>query len=293
MAEIDDRWNAVDQWWSDYIRDQESGLIDLQNLLEKLDQAWEQSDCQFDRDPLVGDWTETSPQAGPLRTNQEENWSQWLAHLIRDSSGEYTATLFGPQFNTMSTRVRCERAYHDEELHDRRVDILTEFGGRGITIEVKIGDEHYAKTPQTAYLTEKHHRRDLEWTHYLLLPESKQGALAGVFGDRLDDVESSRPTITPSGTEEREITVLYWSEVARALRKALLANDEPDPHWSASAYLFTTLIEEQILQFYARPSLQKYRGTSLGVSDVERLQSIDPDDQIEYLDGFVEAIHHG
>lgn len=293
MAEINARWNAVDQWWSDYARDQESGLIELYNLLEKLNQTWEQSDCRFDQDPLVGDWTETSPQAGPLRTNQEENWSQWLAHLIRDSTGEYAALLFGPQFDRMPTRVRCERAYHDEELHDRRVDILAEFGGRGITIEVKIGDEHYAKTPQTAYLTEKHHRRDLEWTHYLLLPETKHGELAGVFDDRLDVVEGRRPTISASGMQECDVTVLYWSEVAQTLRETLLANSESALHWCASAYLFTTLIEEQILQFYALPSLQEYRQTSLGVSDIERLQSIEPDDQIEYLDGLLEATNHG
>jgi hypothetical protein len=292
MAEIDAQWDVIDPWWIDYVQEQQSDLNELSGLLEELNQAWEQSDSKFDEDPLVGDWTETSPQAGPLRTNQEENWSQWLAHLLRDASDGFIAEFLDSQLDT-PTRVRCERAFHDEELHDRRVDILAEFGQQGVTIEVKIGDEHYGKTPQTAYLTEKHHRRNLDWTHYLLLPKAKQNALQGVFGNRLEGNGSRRPTITATGAEECDITVIYWSEVAQTLRRTLLAAIEPSTHWIASAYLFTTLIEEQILRFYARSSLKQYRHASLGISDIERLQSINPDDQIEYLDALLEEISHG
>jgi hypothetical protein len=190
------------------------------------------------------------------------------------------------------THVCCERAYHDEELHDRRVDILAEFEDLGMTIEVKIGDEHYGKTPQTAYLTEKHHHRDLDWTHYLLLPQSKSDALRDTFDDRLRE-EDERTVITPAVSEEQHVSVIYWSEVAQALRRTLLTDAEPSTHWIASAYLFTTLIEERILGFYALPVLDEHRTTSVGVSDVERLQSIDPDDQITYLDEQLEEITHG
>lgn len=293
MAEIDAQWDAINPWWDDYVKEQERGLIKLRELLEELNQTWKQSESKFDEDPLVGDWSETSPQAGPLRTNQEENWSQWLAHLLRDSTGEFSAELLDSQFDTTPTRVRCERAYHDEELHDRRVDILAEFGSQGVTIEVKIGDEHYEKTPQTAYLTEKHHQRNLDWTHYLLLPESREDALQGAFSERLTDDEDREPTITATVSEEREITVIYWSEVAQALRRTLLADIEHSTHWAASAYLFTTLIEEQILRFYALSSLEDYRTASLGISDIERLQSINPDDQIHYLDALLEEVNHG
>jgi hypothetical protein len=88
MTEINAGWNVIDPWWNEYVQEQESDLIKLWELLQRLNQTWEQSESDFEEDPLVGDWTETSPQAGPLRTNQEENWSQWLAHLIRGSSGE-------------------------------------------------------------------------------------------------------------------------------------------------------------------------------------------------------------
>jgi len=260
--------------------------------VKALNRRWEQSNVSFDADPLVADWTESNPQAGPLRTNQEENWSQWLAHLIRDSSGGYTTDMFNLQFNTVPTRVRCERAYHDEDLHDRRVDILAEFESRGVTIEVKIGDEHYQKTPQTAYLTEKHHQRNLDWAHYLLLPHSKQDVIQQVFGDQMSDPESHRPTITATGSNACDITVIYWEDVAQTLRRTLLSDTEQSAHWNASAYLFTTLIEEQILRFYALPSLDEYRYESLGISEIERIQTIDSDEQVEYLEHLLAEITH-
>jgi hypothetical protein len=99
--------------------------------------------------------------------------------------------------------------------------------------------------------------------------------------------------ISADEPEERDITVIYWSDVAQALRRTLLNEVESSIHWSASAYLFTTLVEEQILQFYAFPSLEKYQDTSLGISDIERLQSISPEDQIMYLTTVLEEIAHG
>lgn len=292
MTDLEAQWETIDPWWDSYVREHESGLIKLHDQLDTLNREWAQSAIPYDEDPLMCDWTESNPQDGPLRTNQEENWSQWLAHLVRDSTGGYCAEMLASRFDTIPTRVRCERAYHDEELHDRRVDLLAEFGELGVTIEVKIGDEHYKKTPQTAFLTEKHHQRDLDWAHYLLLPRSKSDALQATFGDRLSKSDE-KTTIAAAEPGEQEIMIIYWSDVAQSLRRTLFADAEPGTHWSASAYLFITLIEEQILRFYALPSLMEYRTSSLGVSDVEQLQSIDPDNQIAYFDDLLEEINHG
>lgn len=293
MTELDPVWQATDEWWEDYVADQEDDLNQLRGIIREFDRMWERSTCAFDRDPLVEDWTKKHPQAGPLRTNQEENWSQWLAHLLRDSSGEWTANLFGSRFDKAPSHVRCERAFHDDELHDRRVDILAEFAEQGLTIEVKVGDEHYEKTPQTAYITEKHYQRDLDWSHYLLLPEDKQLALRNAFGTRLKEAENDRKTIATDCPRECDVTVITWSDIARSLRWTLLNGRETNTHWAASAYLFTTLIEEQILQFYSLPGLEKYQDVSFGISDIDRLQSITPEDQITYFDTLLEEITNG
>lgn len=244
--------------------------------------------CLFNRDPLVEDWSETNPSAGPLRS-QEENWSQWLAHLLRSSSGEFTRELFGESFDCTPTSVRRELVYRDEELHDRRVDILVEWANRGVSIEVKIDDEEYAKTPQTAYLTEKHHSRNIEWTHLILLPERKHTALSDTFGARIEDQGENRPTIASNGAEELDVTVVYWHEVSQALRRVLLDNTESSPHWMASGYLFITLIEQKIERFYTNPAVLAYLDAPVSVSDLDRLQTIDPREQIEYLTGTLEV----
>jgi len=287
MTGLNSGWQSIDSWWDSYVHEQEKSLVELQEIIAELNDTWAESECAFNQDPLVEDWTETSPQAGPLRTNQEENWSQWLAHLIRSSSGDFTRELFGDHFDTAPKFVRCERAFSDEELHDRRVDIIVEFADCGISIEVKKGDEDYRKTPQTAFLTEKHHQREFNWTHFLLLPESKHAALSSTFGAQMEDADGERPTIVAEGNHELDVTVMYWEEVSRALRRTLLAGSE-SVHWTASAYLFTTLIEQQISRFYAVPSLDDYRDSSLGISDIERLQSIDPNDQIAYFETVLE-----
>jgi hypothetical protein len=292
MTELDTPWATVDWWWERYVEAQEADLTELHQLFDALAQTWDESDCPFNTDPLSADWTATSPQTGPLRVNQEENWSQWLAHLIRDSTGEWLSTLFGPRFDLSPSDVQCERPFHDEELHDRRVDILAEFPNYGLTIEVKIGDEDYEKTPQTAYLTEKHHPDTSTWTHYLLLPPVKRGALQDTFENRMTDREEHRPTIATESTHERDIRVLYWDEVAYTLRTTLLDASEPSIHWTASAYLFTTLIEEQILQFYPIPDVTERHNANLGVPDIERLQSTTPNDQIKYLDAVLSESTH-
>lgn len=78
-----------------------------------------------------------------MRTNQEENRSRWLAQLLRDSSWQFTSKLFSDTGDRSLYLVRCERAYHDEDIHDRRVEIIALFEDRDISIEVKKGDENY------------------------------------------------------------------------------------------------------------------------------------------------------
>lgn len=289
MVELDADWGTLDGWWQQFVQNQKRDLEKLRTKIAALDEAWAQSDCVFDVDPLAADWTETNPQAGPLRA-QEENWSQWLAHILRSSSGDFVSTLFDDVYTSPPATVRREQAYHDDELHDRRVDIILEWPNYGLSIEVKIDDTAYEKTPQTAYLTEQHHSRDLQWRHYLLVPEAKRSAVSEIFGSRLD-VDGDRPTITPDGTAEQPVTVVYWLEVSQGLRQDLLTDGDASPHWQASAYLLITLIEQKILQFYADPLLTEMFDTTVGVSDIDRIQSIEPRDQLEYLERTMDSQH--
>lgn len=285
-------WTNVDEWWQRYVEQQAEELNDLESLFRELEHHWEQSPSPYRADPLTVDWSATNQQPGPMRLGQEENWSRWLSQLISDSRGAFTRDLFGEQFDDTPDTVRCERAYHDEELHDRRVDIVGNTGEHGMTIEVKIADENYEKTLQAAYLVEQHDERSLDWSHFLLLPQEKQSVIQTDFEGRFDN-QTSRPILRADGDFEVDVTVLFWCDVAQSLRKVLYTDAERTPHWNASAYLCITLIEQQIQRHYPESSITGLETASASIPDIERLQSIDPEEQLSHLRAFVEATTNG
>jgi len=126
MSQLDLSWDVVDEWWLRYTSGLTGELVELHDVLRELNEQWEASACPFDVDPLAINWTTDIPQSGPLRTNQEENWSRWLAQLIRDSMGAFTTAVFGTELDPQALQVRCEKAFQDEQLHDRRVDSIAQ-----------------------------------------------------------------------------------------------------------------------------------------------------------------------
>ncbi len=66
------QWCVVDDWWEQAGTTNTETITDLQALFETLNEQWRGSPACFDRDPLCAEWRDN----GPLRTVQEENWSQ-------------------------------------------------------------------------------------------------------------------------------------------------------------------------------------------------------------------------
>jgi len=117
-------WEEIDPWWKVHAREQQEELVELYKLMEDLSEKWKRSDSRFDQDPLAVDWSESSNKTGPLNTGREENWSDWLAHLIRSSPGYFIRELFVEEFDSEPEYVKREKAFQDEEESDRRADIL-------------------------------------------------------------------------------------------------------------------------------------------------------------------------
>lgn len=277
----DGEWSDLDPWWDTYGDATATEVAELQVVLEEVTNQWAQSESRFDDDPLAVNWTSATEMAGPLRPNQEENWSQWLAHLLRSSTGPFLVTLFGKQFDTQPEHVRREIHLPDPSDSDRYADILVFDKTRGISIEVKKGDEHYGKTAHTAGLVESQYSR--EWTHYLLLPRFKIPALRADSETTIVDPDDGRPRI--KSEQSNDIETLYWEDVSSALRRLLLTDREANPHWDASAYLFCSLIEQHILQFNPRPLVEQ---RASGNPVLHRLESLsvaigDVEEQIQYL----------
>lgn len=237
-------WPEIDPWWETYSEHQRQEAAEVATLLEELNDTWQQSDSRFDTDPLSTDWTAHSSTRGPLRPNQEENWSQWLAHLLR-SNEDFVSELFGEHFDDSPDTVQREvyLPASNPDNPDRYADILLFAGRHGISIEVKKGDEHYEKTTHTAGLVENHHYND--WEHYLLLPDSKTNALEASFEDDLV-IDQERPQIASEHSDP--IDIVFWRDVTAAIRDTL-RRGEGTNHWEASAYVFCTLVEQKILGF--------------------------------------------
>ena len=283
-------WEEIDPWWKVHAREQQEELVELYKLMEKLSDKWKQSDSRFDQDPLAVDWSESSNKTGPLNTGREENWSDWLAHLLRSSPGYFIRELFAEEFDSKPEYVKREKAFQDEEESDRRADILLYFEGEGISIEVKLNDENYGKTGHTAHLIER--RDDRDWTHFLLLPKYNEKLLKNVFGSKIRWSEEPRAVI-PS-ERYSDVEVIYWKDVSLALRRILLYGDNLPPHWEASAYLFITLVEQKLFRIHPYSFVERnvIEDSDATFSDIDRLKTIDVKDQIEYLSSLMEVEKH-
>jgi len=282
VKEKSEEWLDIDPWWNVYAEDQQKELDELHELMQQLSKQWKQSDCLFDQDPLAEDWSEESRKTGPIRPGLEENWSYWLTHLFRTSTGDFTEDLFGDRFDAKPEKVQCELVFYDEEGKDRRADILLKYERKGISIEVKIGDTNYGKTPQTAHLIEKEDERD--WDHHILVPKSKISIMRDILGSNYRDEGDSLPII--SSERYPDIDVIYWWDVSRALRRTLLYGENENPHWQSSAYLFIDLIEQKISKIYNKNFVDRnvVKEREPTFSDIKRISSIETQDQIEYFE---------
>lgn len=256
-------WEGLASWWGTYVDAQHEAIAELTDVLDTANEQWRAADSIFNEDPLATDWHSRRRSTGPLRINQEENWSQWLAHTIRSAPPAFLISLFGTEFNQRSLSVEREVFLPDAGGTDRYVDILLSSGDRGVSIEVKKGDEHYGKTRHTASLVESQFYR--EWDHYLLLPKHKLPALRQSFGAELDEDRETQPVIR--STISTDIEVLYWQDVSSTLRDVLLSGGELDGHWEASAFLLCALIEQKIARFVPKPVVDR----TIGSTDVMQL----------------------
>lgn len=247
-----DQWACFEPWWESYLTAQHEALSSVKSIFTEVQQQWEQSSSRFDNGPLSAEWTGNDPMEGPLWTRQEENWSQWLAHLIRTAPSSFTEDLFGVEYRIRPRFVEREQLLTHGDMINRFPDILVQYPKSGVSIEVKKGDKAYKKTIDTAELIEIHYPKD--WSHLLLLPMRKKSVLRDTFDNAFADTEE-RPVIRTD--RANDIHIVYWEDVSRIIRRVLQNEHEVDAHWEASAYVFATLIEEKIAKFVPQPAIEK------------------------------------
>lgn len=192
---------------------------DIVRLIAEIE-SWNAALAHCGGDPAVDNWLSFRP----LRTEREEDWSDWLQHLIVTSrSSRLLVTLLGSAWRGQPVDVRRELP-----VGDRRADLVVRGpGGLRAQIEVKVGDRAFAKTDTTAALLEAVDPG--QWAHVLLVPPW-DAALARA----------------ETGGATARVTVRTWDEVAVILRVSLWRCEE-SVSWCVWARAFCGAIEQRLL----------------------------------------------
>lgn len=264
---LDDGWADLDDWWRTYTEARQEDVKELLAALDMADETWAAGPSPFDTDPLSADWQTAQGSTGPIRLGREEDWSYGLADLLRSGSGVLIDELFDTAHEGTPDSVETEAHLPGGSETTRYEDILINYPGGGISIEVKIGDTNLKKTVETAALVERHHFGD--WTHVLLLPAYQHPQLRDTFGEALTEPAAGPPiiTATPFDNRDVEVQIRNWQDISTALRAILQRNDEISSHWAASAYVVCTLIEQRILGFAPKPLVERLAVTDDIVHD--------------------------
>jgi len=248
-----DSWSELDSWWETYAATGHETAVNIGELLAQSNAQWEASAAPFDSDPLAADLTDERLQRGPLRPGREESWSRWFARVLNSSAALVREIFDVPVTESPRDIALEDRLQKDGDGH-RRPDILLFHADHGISIEVKLDDERYGKTGETAALVERAYD-DVRWMHTLLLPGRKHG--------RLESLVS--PTITDDGDGFQSIewdtpgpvAIVHWEDVTTAIRAVLRRGEGGDDQWAANAYLFCAVVEQELLQFQPEPVIRK------------------------------------
>lgn len=218
-------WAEVDAW-ADAVEKQ---LRPRREAVNKLRRSWSSSLSELGGDPTERNWASFRP----LRRQREEDWSDWLAQLLEDSSTGHFASLLFATVTEEERRTGLALPHVEREVPcgSARADLFVTWNsGRGTHIEVKVGDPNLAKTSDTADALERLVRPDL--SHYILL-----------LTNQLDAWEAACIRIP---CMRARVQVRTWLDVAIALRLSIRRNDE-SLVWRVWAHAFCGAIEQDLL----------------------------------------------
>jgi len=218
--------------------------------------AWDERLRDYGGDPCHRDWDKFRP----LRLEREEDWSDWLAHLLENSrTGKLAWEIFQNAIETKQADLAEPEVQREFSTPDgtRRADLLIEWKNGLVThIEVKIWDENFEKTFETA---KKLRLKLPKLTNFILIPKESLPKWRDIEGKQAQDSAVTISTIT-------------WNNVAVALRKDLWVGKE-DISWMAWAYSFFGAIEQKLLGQVRMDMNMGYHGpVSLGLQQKSQVE---------------------
>ena len=220
-------WSVIDGLIPLFQKISEEKYKDLFKLLDR----WDKKLNDFGGDPTHYNWHNFRP----LRLNREEDWSDWLAHLIDSSkTGSFSGILFSKTQNPSLEYASPTWVRREDIHHGYRADLIIRWKTNQYThLEVKTGDPHMAKTYATGrMLQNKYMAEPLAWKDVILL-----------LSEQISDWES----IVDLDASNKEVQVITWEDVCVALRRSL-SSSEPIT-WKALAYNYLGAIEQHVIGF--------------------------------------------
>lgn len=219
-------WHIFDSMVSTLSSFYKNRYKEFQSLYSK----WDKELKVYGGEPSNFNWNNFRP----LRLSREEDWSDWLIHLISKSqTGYFSFHLFRIENTTKNDYSRP--AYIDREVSykRRRADIIIKWkNGIYSHVEIKIGDENLVKTYDTAKAMRSYYNTlKSKWYDFIIILESQ--------------VEN---WVKIDNSKKCYIKYLTWNDVAIALRKSILISNEP-LSWKVWAYSFLGAIEQKLLYF--------------------------------------------
>jgi len=211
-------------------------LEEQYNLFLPLLERWNVIFSALGKDPTYLNWDHFRP----LRLTREEDWADWLAHLIQTSeTGNFSRYLL--QIDNITSYSKPVRVLREDMCRQYRADLIIEWQKQKFThIEVKIGDMHLVKTfPASEVFQEKYQVKNENWTNYILL-----------LSEQVPEWENIATNIT----SDIQIKAITWEEVCIALRKALIKDEHLT--WKVWAWSYLGAIEQLIIGYkgYQLPS---------------------------------------
>ncbi len=221
--------------------------------LESLLATWDARLGDLGGDPGRDDWTRFRP----LRLSREEDWSDWLGHLLEHArSGRFPARLFGASVQE-AERWQVARAEREVTAEGYRADLVVRFrDGDWIHVEVKTGDQDLEKTPGTGAALQRLDTRRCR-ANFLLLPDHDARR-------RSAELEEFRAA--------DGIATRTWGQVARALRNGLSEADAETASWRVWARAFLGAVEQRLLGFRAMPAKAQVALRRPDAHDIEHLE---------------------
>lgn len=214
-------WTATDEWLGKVRSAATAEAKQLRPLLRRWDLALK----SHGQDPSRESWADFRP----LRVNREEAWSDWLQFLMQSPEGHRLATRLFPPMGRSAALQEVRREF-SVAAGKRRADLVLLWHDRRAShVEVKIWDEHYAKTKETGEACRRALPGYRDWADYVLLPE-----------ECLEGWNRSK------GKGNLEVGVVTWTSVCRELRKGLLQRSASH-RWRAFARVFCGAVEQSVL----------------------------------------------